>query len=98
MLMDPPIYGHGPSGQTWDFNKDFPQLLDNCRQLLSDQPLFVIVNTYAISSSALMLQNVLQDYLKDKGGTISCGELAIKQKDSERLLSTGIFGKWTKNS
>ena len=93
ILMDPPIYGHGPNGETWNFQKDFPLLLDICRQLLSDRPLFVIVNAYAISASAIMLQNILYDYFGALSGTIDCGELTL-QDSSQRLLSTGIFGIW----
>lgn len=94
ILMDPPIYGHGPNGETWDFYKDFPVLLRICQQLLSDKPLFVIVNAYAISASALMLRNVMHDYFEDLNGTIDCGELALQEKSSDRLLSTGIFCRW----
>lgn len=95
IIMDPPIYGHGPKGETWDFDKSFPKLMELCTKLLSDKPLFVIVNAYAISASAIMLENVLNDYLKDLGGNIESGELALQEK-SDRLLSTGIFARWSK--
>lgn len=94
IIMDPPIYGHGPKGETWKFSEDFPKLLHICRQLLSDKPLFVIINAYAISASALMLKNVMQDYFADLNGTIDCGELTLEEKNGKRLLSTGIFGRW----
>ncbi len=96
IIMDPPAYGHGPQGEKWNFNKDFPRLLENCRQILSDSPLFIIVNAYAISSSAIMLHNVLGEHTKGLGGQIEVGELALKEKDTERLLSTGIFGRWSR--
>ena len=96
IIMDPPIYGHGPEGEPWDFNKDLPKLLQNCSLILSADPAFILINAYAISSSALMLQNVLADYVKDMGGTIDVGELAIKEKHTERLLSTGIYGRWSR--
>ncbi|HSW88142.1 MAG TPA: class I SAM-dependent methyltransferase [Candidatus Saccharimonadales bacterium] len=95
ILMDPPIYGHGPEGETWSFTKDFPSLLRICKQLLSDKPLFIIVNAYAISASALMLQNVMQDFFGDLKGTIDCGELTLQESHGKRLLSTGIFGRWS---
>lgn len=95
IIMDPPIYGHGPGGETWDFNKDFPTLLQNCSLILSGEPLFLLVNAYAISSSSLMLQNVIGDYVKHLGGEIESGELAIKEKSTDRLLSTGIYGRWS---
>lgn len=94
IIMDPPVYGHGPEGEIWDFNNSFPTLLELCRKILSGNPLFIIVNAYAISSSSVMLDNVLKDYFSDLGGSFEYGELALKEKDSERLLSTGIFGRW----
>jgi len=94
ILMDPPVFGHGAKGEVWKFNENFPELMLLINQLLSKNPLFVIVNAYAVSASALMLQNVLEDSLKNFGGTVDCGELVLKQNNSERLLSTGIFGRW----
>jgi 23S rRNA (cytosine1962-C5)-methyltransferase len=96
VLMDPPVYGHDPKGRIWEFNKDFPKLMENVSQVLSNDPLFVIVNTYAISSSSIMLENVMKDYLGKFGGNIQIGELALKEKTGGRLLSTGIFGRWEK--
>lgn len=96
IIMDPPVYGHGPTGETWQFNKDFPKLLELCKQTLSDQPLFVLVNAYAVSASSIMLQNVLEDFAKDLWGTVESGELVLKEKGSERYLSTGIFARWSK--
>ena len=97
ILMDPPIYGHGPSGETWDFHESFPKLLAFCRQVLRPQPRFILINAYAISSSALMLENVLADYVSDLHGIIEVGELALEEKSAGRLLSTGIFARWSKS-
>lgn len=93
ILLDPPIYGHGPKGELWKFSVHFPELLKVCRQLLTPEPLFIIINAYAISASALMLENVLQDTVKGLAGTIEAGELALRQR-SGRLLSTGIFARF----
>lgn len=95
IIMDPPIYGHGPHGEKWNFNTSFPRLLDLCRKVLSDKPLFVVINAYAISASSLMLENILQDFAKGLRGEIEVGELALEEKESKRLLSTGIFGRWS---
>jgi len=95
IIMDPPIYGHGPNGEKWNFSTSFPRLLDLCRKVLSDKPLFVVINAYAISASSLMLENILQDFAKGLGGKIEVGELALEEKESKRLLSTGIFGRWS---
>jgi len=80
IIMDPPVYGHGPSGEIWDFNKSFPELLANCKKILSPNPIFVIVNAYAISSSSLMLANTMEDYLGLTKEKIEYGELALQEK------------------
>lgn len=94
IIMDPPVYGHGPNGEIWDFNKGFPALLENCKNLLSDNPVFVIINAYAISSSSLMLANMMEDYLGISKDKIEYGELALEEKNRNRLLSTGILARF----
>lgn len=97
IIMDPPVYGHGPNGEIWDFNKSFPALLANCKQILSGNPVFIIVNAYAISASSLLLSNMLEDYFGFAKDKIEYGELALQEKSRERLLSTGIFARWSNN-
>lgn len=107
IIMDPPVYGHGPKGQIWDFNKSFPILLENCKKILSSNPVFVIINAYAISSSSIMLANMLEDYLGFSFDKIEYGELALearspslrlgvsgREKSRRRLLSTEIFARY----
>jgi 23S rRNA (cytosine1962-C5)-methyltransferase len=95
IIIDPPVYGHGPNGEIWDFKKSFPKLLSLCRQLLSNHPLFIIINAYAISSSSIMLENVLSDCTNGIKGTIEVGELCLQEKHNKRLLSTGIFARFS---
>ncbi|HTK03828.1 MAG TPA: class I SAM-dependent methyltransferase [Alphaproteobacteria bacterium] len=94
IIMDPPVYGHGPDGTPWEFNRDFPKLLENCKQILSDNPSFVLVNAYAISTSSTTLANTLNDHFGKLGGNIEHGELTLKEKSAGRLLSTGIWARW----
>ena len=101
ILMDPPAFGHSPTGTTWRFNDDLPDLLRDCVQLLSPEAKFLLINGYATNSSALALKNVLEDAMKEKLGSIEFGELCLKQTalpDSQkepRLISTGIFARWS---
>lgn len=100
ILMDPPAFGHSPSGKTWKFNKDLPPLLKNCVKLLSPEAKFLLLNGYATNSSAIALNNILEDALKtrpDLKGDIEFGELCLKQKN-QRLISTGIFSRWGRNN
>lgn len=98
IILDPPVYGHGPKGEKWEFDKDFPKLMEVCKQLLSQTPLFIIVNAYAVSASYLMLENVLTDTTRGLGGSVEVGELVLKEQKRERLLSTGIFARWSRGT
>ncbi len=95
IIMDPPIYGHGPEGETWKFSSSFPKLLATCKTLLTPNPLFFLVNAYAISASAVMLSNMLTELFPHLG-VIESGELALQEKSSPRLLSTGIFARFSR--
>lgn len=94
IIMDPPAFGHSPTGKTWKFNSDLPGLLSNCVKLLSDNAKFLVINGYATNSSAVALNNLLEDALKSKPGEsqIEFGELCLKQKTG-RMISTGIFAR-----
>lgn len=103
IIMDPPAFGHSPTGKTWKFNDDLPGLLSDCVELLSADAKFLIVNGYATNSSALALNNILEDNIQSKAGKVEFGELCLKQKsDSDakvgagRMISTGIFARWSK--
>jgi len=95
IIMDPPVYGHGPKGEVWDFGKHFPLLLDNCLQLLSDKPLFILVNAYAVSTSSISLGNILMSKTKALGGKVISGEVGLEEHSGGRVLSTGIYALWT---
>ncbi|HYF04931.1 MAG TPA: class I SAM-dependent methyltransferase [Patescibacteria group bacterium] len=94
VLLDPPAFGRSPNGKVWKFAEDFPGLLANCVSLLSQSPTFILVNAYATNTSAIALQNILEDALRNKKCRIDSGELCLKQKN-KRLLSTGIYSKAT---
>ena len=95
LIMDPPVFGRGPKGEIWRFYESVPILLDACRQILSDRPLFVLVNAYAIEASSVMLANLLGDLLDGRGGAIEAGELGLREQGSDRVLPGGIYGRWS---
>ena len=97
IIMDPPVYGHGPNGEKWSFSKNFSELLDNVSKILTPNPLFVIVNAYAVSTSSTSLANILQDKFKNLNGKVSSGELVLNEKSGGRILSTGIYAIWIKD-
>lgn len=107
IIMDPPAFGHSPSGKTWKFNRDLPKLLEQSVALLSDNAKFLLINGYATNSSAISLGNILEDSMAKRsslGGKVEFGELCLKYKKSPaslkneagsgRMVSTGIFARW----
>jgi 23S rRNA (cytosine1962-C5)-methyltransferase len=96
IIMDPPAFGHGPKGEIWKIEEQFTDLMESCFTVLSDKPLFFLVNGYASGYSPIAYQNNLMDLQKKYGGTIETGELTIEESKSNRLLPCGIFAKWSK--
>ena len=94
IILDPPKFGRGPKNETWRFEENLPELLDTVRDLLSDRPRFVILTAYAVRLSYLALAQALSDRLAPFGGTMEMGEMALPQKDSDRLLPTAIYARW----
>ncbi len=97
ILMDPPAFGHGPQGEMWKIEEHFLPFLETCRQILSDQPLFFLINGYASGYSALAYRHNLLALSEKYGGEIEVGELTIAETGSAtRQLPCGIFARWSK--
>lgn len=95
ILLDPPVFGHGAKGERWHFSRDLPILLRSCQQLLSDNPQFVLMNTYSDSVFANQVRTLMKDAFEDLKGRISTETLSLTDQ-SGRELKTGIAGKWEK--
>jgi 23S rRNA (cytosine1962-C5)-methyltransferase len=96
IIMDPPRFGRGTKGEIWKLENDLPKLLLACKQILSPDPLFVLINAYTADISSLVLQHVMNDLMKKNKGIITFGELAIKESSTDRILPQGIFARWQK--
>ena len=97
VIMDPPKFGRGPKGEIWKIEEDLPKLLSQVRKILSDKPLFVILNSYAIDSSSLSLGYALEDAMSGLNGEVSCGELCLLEKSNNRAISLSNTAIWQKN-
>ena len=91
--MDPPSYGRGVNGEVWDIETDLYKLLNLVNQLLSDNPLFVLINSYTTGLSSKVLENILKFTIKQKG-IITSGEIGLQQKSTDIILPCGIYGRW----
>lgn len=96
LIMDPPSFGHGPKDELWKIEKDFALLINLCKELLSDDPLFVLINGYTAGYSAITYENNLKDLMMGFDGNTKSGELVIEETDSGRLLPCGIFARWSR--
>lgn len=96
IIMDPPSFGHGPKDELWKIEEHFLELIKLCREVLSEDPLFVIINGYASGYSSIAYENNLKSMMKNYKGEIEKGELVIEESDSGRLLPCGIFARWSK--
>ncbi len=94
IIMDPPAFGHGPNGEMWKIEEHFLPFLEMCQSILSDNPLFFLINGYASGYSAIAYQNNLREITKKYGGSVEIGELTIEESESGRLLPAGIFARW----
>ncbi|WP_422570128.1 class I SAM-dependent methyltransferase [Antarcticirhabdus aurantiaca] len=96
IVLDPPKFGRGPKGETWQLFEDLPYLLSLVRALLSDKPLFVILTAYSIRASFFSLSALMGEAMRGRGGQLQSGELVIREAGAEpRLLSTSLFSRWT---
>jgi 23S rRNA (cytosine1962-C5)-methyltransferase len=95
IILDPPKFGRGPSGQVWEFFKSLPGLLQDCRNLLSPRPVFVVLTAYAIRASALSIYYPLAEMVSGLGGQLDAGELVLVERNAGRVLSMAIFARWS---
>jgi 23S rRNA (cytosine1962-C5)-methyltransferase len=96
IIMDPPSFGHGPKDELWKIEENFFELMKLCEEILSDDPVFVLINGYTAGYSGITYENNLKDLMKKYKGKIESGELAVEESDSDRLLPCGIFARWSK--
>ena len=98
ILMDPPSFGRGSKNEIWSIEESLFELVNLCGELLSDDPLLFIINSYTTGLSMTVLENILRLTInKKKEGKISSDELGLPMKDSNLILPCGIYARWEKN-
>jgi 23S rRNA (cytosine1962-C5)-methyltransferase len=93
IIMDPPSYGRGANGEVWEVEKDLENLIKLCKEILSEDFLFVIVNTYSSNLPIISLENILKINFKNK--KILVDDLCLPIENSDLYLSCGITGRVT---
>ena len=93
IIMDPPSYGRGKNGEVWQFENNIADLVELCKGVLSETPLFFLINSYTTGISSKVLENILNLKLGMKKGKLSSGEIGLPMKDSNLVLPCEIYGR-----
>lgn len=94
IILDPPKFGRGPKGEVWEFYALLPVLLEACHQVLSPDPMFLLLTAYAVKASSLTLGAALSSLMKDHPGSTCNGELVLMDSSANRPISTAVFALW----
>ena len=95
ILLDPPKFGRGPTGEVWRLEEDLAPLLADCRKLLDENSRFLVLTVYAVRMSALAIGELVRQMLGDLGGTVEIGEMSVREEARGLLLPTAIFARWS---
>jgi len=96
ILLDPPKFGRGPEGEVWRLEENLAPLLADCRRLLDENSRFLVLTVYAVRMSALAIGELVKQTFADLGGSVECGEMAVREEARGLLLPTAIFARWSK--
>lgn len=91
IIMDPPSYGRGANGEVWSIEKDLENLIKLCKEILTSDFLFMIINTYSANLPSVSLENILK--LNFKGKKILVDDLCLPIENEDIYLSCGITGR-----
>ena len=94
IVLDPPKYGRGPEGEVWELYRDLPELVRAARALMDVDSRFLVLTVYAIRMSAVAIAELVAEAFADLGGTVTAGEMTIREEGRDRLLPTAIFVRW----
>ncbi|WP_205481433.1 class I SAM-dependent methyltransferase [Sphingomonas arenae] len=97
ILLDPPKFGRGPTGEVWRLEEHLAPLLADCRRLLDTDSRFLVLTVYAVRMSALAIGELVRQTFADLGGRVECGEMAVREESRGLLLPTAIFARWSRD-
>ena len=96
IIMDPPSYGRGPKGEIWKIEESIHGLIQLCTQLLSEDPLFFLVNSYTTGLQPAVLTYMIATELKKFKGFVRSEEIGLPVTDPGLVLPCGASGRWSK--
>ena len=96
IMLDPPKFGRGPEGEVWRLEEHLAPLLSDCVKLLDTDSRFLVLTVYAVRMSALAIGELMRQLTEHLGGTVECGEMAVREEARGLLLPTAIFARWAR--
>lgn len=94
IILDPPKFGRGPKGEIWEVYQSLPALLEGCRAILSENPLFVALTAYAVKASGVHFHQTMEEMMQPFKGKTDAGELVTRETSAGRLLSHAVYARW----
>ena len=95
IIMDPPSYGRGPTGEVWKLEDNLYPFVELVSQVLSDHPLFIILNSYTTGLAPSVVTYILETLISKRfGGHTVSGELGLPVTESGLVLPCGATGRW----
>ena len=97
IILDPPKYGRGPTGEVWKLEEGLPGLIADCAKLLDADSRFLVLTVYAVRMSALAIGELLRQATAELGGRVEMGDMAVREEARGLLLPTAIFARWSRD-
>ncbi len=94
VILDPPTFGRGQSGELYKIESDLPETLELCRTLLSGAPIFVLLSAHTPGFSPIVLENLLGQAMTGAGGGIESGEMLLTGAPEALPLPSGAYARW----
>ncbi len=94
IIMDPPTYGRGSGGEMWRLEDSLWELLCECRSVLQEKPLFLLINAYTARLSPTVVLNLLSELMHGRDGVLTGGEVGLPIQRDGKVLPCGIYGRW----
>ncbi|HEY0115800.1 MAG TPA: class I SAM-dependent methyltransferase [Allosphingosinicella sp.] len=96
IILDPPKFGRGPAGELWRLEEGLAGLVRDCASLLDGDSRFLVLTVYAVRMSALAIGELLRQATAALGGSVECGDMAVREEARGLLLPTAIFARWSR--
>lgn len=97
IIMDPPSYGRGPGGEVWKLENEVYGFVELCSQVLSDDPLMVLINSYTTGLSPSVMEYILGAVVKKRfGGKVTGSEIGLRTTENGLILPCGASAIWSK--